>query len=110
LRAFVYFLGSIWGPFGVHLGMPKWPKTLVVSGPSIGGVVCLSKCRVDVVDCSSESAELSVYGPRIGFMGHFDPFRCKTYSCTATGSFFSTDTSMQLLNFCSACQNKFLNI
>jgi hypothetical protein len=37
--------------------------TLVVSGPPFGGLVCLRKCRDDVVDCSCESAGQSVYGP-----------------------------------------------
>jgi hypothetical protein len=52
--------------------------TLVVSGPPFGGLVCLRKCFDDVVDCSCESAGQSVYGPRICFLGPFDPFRCKT--------------------------------
>jgi hypothetical protein len=39
--------------------------TLVVSSPPIGGMVFLSKCRVDVVDCSYESAGQSVYGNRL---------------------------------------------
>jgi hypothetical protein len=51
--------------------------TLVVSGLPFGGLVCLRKCRDDVVDCSCESARQLVYGPRIGFLGPFDPFRCK---------------------------------
>jgi hypothetical protein len=52
--------------------------TLVVSGLPFGGLVCLRKCRHDVVDCSCESAGQSVYGPQIGFLRPFDPFRCKT--------------------------------
>jgi hypothetical protein len=44
---------------------------LVVSGPPFGGLVCLGKCQDDVIDCSCESAGQSVYGPRIGFLGHF---------------------------------------
>jgi hypothetical protein len=55
-------------------------STLVVSCPPIGSVVCLSKCCDDVVDCSCESAGQLVYGPRIGFLGHFDPCQCKTNS------------------------------
>jgi hypothetical protein len=51
--------------------------TLVVSGPPFGGLVCLRKCRDDVVDCSCESVGQSVYGLRIGFLGPFSPFRCK---------------------------------
>jgi hypothetical protein len=54
--------------------------TLVVFGPPIGGIVCLSKCRDGVVDCFCESLGQWVYGPRIGFLGHFDPCRCKTDS------------------------------
>jgi hypothetical protein len=51
-------------------------------------MVCLQKCHDDVVDCSCESAGQSVYGPRIGFLGHFSPFQCKTFggitsSCVA---------------------------
>jgi hypothetical protein len=45
--------------------------TLIVSGPPIGGMVCLRKCRDNIVDCSCESAGQSVYGPRIGFLGLF---------------------------------------
>jgi hypothetical protein len=61
--------------------------TPVVSGPPFGGMVCLQECR-DVVDCSCESAGQSVYGPRIGFLGNFSPFWCKTFggitsSCVA---------------------------
>jgi hypothetical protein len=52
--------------------------TLVVFGLPIGGVVCLSKCRDGVVDSSCESAGQSMYGPRIGFLGHFNPCWCKT--------------------------------
>jgi hypothetical protein len=58
--------------------------TLVVSGQPIGGVVCLSKCRVDVVDCSFESAGQLVYGPRICFLGYCDPCLCKTSGCTTS--------------------------
>jgi hypothetical protein len=43
-----------------------------------GGLVCLRKCSNDVVDCSCESGGQSVYGPQIGFLEPFDPFRCKT--------------------------------
>jgi hypothetical protein len=53
--------------------------TLVVSGPPFGGLVCLRKCRDDV-DCSCESAGQLVHGPRIGFLGPFDPLRCGTNS------------------------------
>jgi hypothetical protein len=53
--------------------------TLVVSGPPFGGLVCLRKCR-DNVDCSCESVGQSVYGPRISFLGHFNPFWCRTDS------------------------------
>jgi hypothetical protein len=52
--------------------------TLVVSGLPFGGLVCLRKWRDNVLDCSCESAVQSVFGPRIGFLGPFDPFRCKT--------------------------------
>jgi hypothetical protein len=52
--------------------------TLVVSGLPFGSLLCLGKFRDDVVDCSCESAGQSVYGPRIGFLGHFGPFCCKT--------------------------------
>jgi hypothetical protein len=52
--------------------------TLVVSGLPIDGVVCLSKCSDDVVDCSCECAGQLVYGPRISFLGHYIPCRCKT--------------------------------
>jgi hypothetical protein len=52
--------------------------TLVVSGLPFGGLVCLRKCRDDVNDFSCESAVDSMYGSRIGFLGPFDPFWCKT--------------------------------
>jgi hypothetical protein len=52
--------------------------TLVVFGPPFGGLVCLEKCRDDVVDCSCESTGQSVYGSQIGFLGPFGPFWCKT--------------------------------
>jgi hypothetical protein len=47
--------------------------TPVVSGPPFGGMVCLQECRDDVVDGPCESAGQLVYGPRIGFLGHFSP-------------------------------------
>jgi hypothetical protein len=59
--------------------------TPVVSGPPFGGMVCLQECRDDVFDCSCESAGQSVYGPRISFLGLYNPCQCKT-SCCATSS------------------------
>jgi hypothetical protein len=53
--------------------------TLVVSGPPFGSLVCLREYRDGVVDCSCESAEQSVYGLQISFLGHLNPFRCKTF-------------------------------
>jgi hypothetical protein len=58
----------------------KLSITLVVSGLPIGSVVCLSRCHDDV-DYSCESVGQSVYGPHIGFLGHFDPCRCRTSWC-----------------------------
>jgi hypothetical protein len=45
-------------------------------------MACLRKCCDDVVDCSCEIAGQSVYGPRIGFLGLFDPCWCETCGCT----------------------------
>ena len=52
--------------------------TLGVYGLPFSGLVCLEECRNNAVDCSSESAGQSVYGPRTSFLEHFGPFRCKT--------------------------------
>jgi hypothetical protein len=71
---------------------------LVVSGLPIGGLVCLSKCCIDVVDCSCESAGQSLYGPRIGFLRHFNPWRYKTSSCTTEESGLSDPSNQQ--SFC----------
>jgi hypothetical protein len=60
--------------------------TLVVSDPPFGSLVCLSKCHDDVVDYSCESAGQLVYGPRIGFLGPFDPFPCNTGGSSITSS------------------------
>jgi hypothetical protein len=58
--------------------------TLVFFGVPIASMFCLRKCRDDVVDCSCESAGQLLYGPRIGFLGLFDPCRSGTLGCTTS--------------------------
>jgi hypothetical protein len=74
--------------------------TLVHFGPPFGGLVSLRKCRDDVVNCSCESAGQSAYGPRIGFLGPFDPFRCRTSGSITSSHVPIHDGFLDMYMFC----------